>query len=70
MLFKLPLVIKNDVEAPPRLIVFAVTVVATKELVLLTKAFSPEYTAGSVNEFILVQSLNVTYPYGADIPIA
>ena len=69
-IFKLPLPIKNDVDAPPRLILVAVTVVATKELVLLTKEFSPEYIAGSDNEFILVQSLNVTYPYGADIPIA
>ena len=68
--FKPPLPIKNDVEAPPRLILFAETVVTFKELVLLTKAFSPEYIAGSVKEFIFVQSLNVTYPKGADIPIA
>ena len=70
LVFKLPLPIKNDVDAPPRLILFAVTVDATKALVLLTKAFTPEYIAGSDNEFIFVQSLNVTYPYGADIPIA
>ena len=59
LVFKPPLPIKNDAEAPPRLILFAVTVVVIKALVLLTKAFMPQYTAGSDNEFILVQSLNV-----------
>ena len=70
LVFKLPLPIKKLVEAPLRFILFAERVDATKALVLLTKAFTPEYIAGSDNEFILVQSLNVAYPYGADIPIA
>ena len=60
VILKLPLPIKNDVEAPPRLILVAVTVDATKALALLTKAFTPEYTAGNDKEFILVHYLNVT----------